>query len=175
MVSSRLPISVIVTKYSWILPIIVELGDKPFTRDDLANRLNICKSFSKTIIWIMKKLNILQQIDDKYVIDSDIVKHVNSRFICKRDRRYVFQESCNIILVRVLKDRILTKKVNIELVNKVEELLRNSKYELSLGDISKMLKERPDRVAIVLRILETCNKLIVLRDFSGKRLYRISH
>ncbi len=173
---SRIPISVIVTRYPWVVPVIYILKFEKFDRKILSEKLGICSRFSRTLIWILKKLNIVVECEDgMFKIDPEVVDQVCRKVICVKDRRFVIQEGDSMILVRLLNDRATVRVVSRDLVDLVEKKLKDIGRESNLKTIADSVGERADRVSTALRILETCGKVIIKRDESGRCLYMISH
>ncbi len=170
----RVPTSVIVTRYSWIVPIIVEMGDKYFDRKTIVEMFKISSKLARSLIWVLSRLSLIEKVDDYYrIADEKIVEEVSGRVICKRDRKiYVLREGQNIIIVNVKRHKITVRKVDRNLVERVYKSLRG-KEACTLREISEIVSENASKVSTALRALEICGIVEKYRDGSGISFYSL--
>ncbi|NPA23899.1 MAG: hypothetical protein GXO23_06370 [Crenarchaeota archaeon] len=170
---SRIPISVIVTRYSWIVPIIVEIRNELFDRNRLEKLFGISSRLARSIIWVMTRLALIERTDDKYRIASErLVEEVSRRVLCKRDRKYyVLREGESLIIVNIRRERVSVRRVDRTVVRRIYEALEQR--SLSIRELSELLSEKVERVSTALKILNICGVVDRGIDEIGRTFYSL--
>ncbi len=170
---TRVPASVIATRYSWIVPIIVEIRNSEFNRDTLTEQFNISTRLARSVIWVLSKLSIVERTERGYkIVDEKLIEELSRKVIYKRDRKYyVIREGDNLILVNVRRYKITVRKISTKILEKALSKVQEKK-EFTLKMIADEIGERVDRVCTILKILEICGIVEKLKCEDGRSMYR---
>ncbi|NPA69917.1 MAG: hypothetical protein GXO26_03845 [Crenarchaeota archaeon] len=170
---TRVPASVIATRYSWIVPIIVEIRNSEFNRDTLTEQFNISTRLARSVIWVLSKLSLIEKTEKGYrIINEKLIDELSRKIICKKDKKYyIIREGDNIILINIKRYRITVRKVNLKLVEKILSKIQEEK-SFTAKSLADDISERVDRVCTVLKIFEICGVVEKSRGEDGRSIYR---
>ncbi len=173
----------VLNNYTWLIPAIIKLHDRiEITRRDLCELLGISQDLARAIIWMLIRLKLVEKTTEtgKYKVKSSL-KEISSIFLklLVGERKYnntirivLFKDNFYYIIV-VRKRRIISRKVDREIVEKIEELLRERK--MSIKEISKEIPVAISKICDALRVLEVRGVLKKFKDkVTGKTLYLIN-
>jgi len=169
----KIPASVIATRYSWIVPIIVEIRNSEFNRDMLEKYFNISSRLARSVIWVLSRLSLVERTERGYrIINEKLIDELTRKIICRKNRKYyIIREGTNIILVNIRKYNITVRKVDVELINKVLNEVKERNIT-SLRELSERVGEKVHRICTALKILEICDIVEKVRTGEGRSLYR---
>lgn len=161
---------VLVTRYSWLIPILYELvnylnksGNLIFSKNELGNVMKVPKRLVRTCIWILQKLKIVKHDvkEGYYELDEEFYKifskRVNELNVCKFKNSYIYKFQDLYYLITIKRKRITCRKVSQELILRIIELLKNYENGLTISKIRELINEKADRVCTALKILNLFN------------------
>ena len=172
--------SVLVTKYTWLIPALLELASMDVVRRREFTRImsvEISKDLARSILWTLSKLGLIEKgyEEGTYKITPELRKHadnVRKHIVTVRKHRMLVLFGGLYYLVTVRKEKITVRFVSEELVRRVRDLLAEGPR--SVKELVDMIGEKADRVNTALRVLELLGLIEKDRiEQEGRVIYRL--
>ncbi len=169
-------------RYCWLVPAIIELNAKQqVTRKELAQILEVSQKLARTILWMLSRLGLVEKSPrtGEYLVSNslrEIAKTLRTSLVgirrYRNTTRMVLEHEDMYYIVVIRRNRIISRRVSKEIVNKVEELLRRK--SMSIDEISRTVSASIREICDSLRVLEIRGVLKRVKDGgSGKSIYLV--
>ncbi len=170
-------LSVLITRYTWLTPAVLELAEKDLVQRREFTRIlgiEIGKDLARSILWTLSKLGLVEKIDEGIYKVTDLLKirasQLRQHVVNMHKHRLLLRFGNLYYVVTIRREKITVRKVEVDVVNKIEDLLRNS--EKTIKEIVDSTGLKTDKVTTALRVLELYNKIEKVID-NEKVKYRI--
>jgi len=172
----------LVENYTWLIPAILSLRDRQtVSRKELAELLEISQDLARAILWTLSKLGLLEKSTEpgRYVVKSilrEVAENISKNVVgvkrYDKTLRIVLLRGDTYYMIVVRRKRIISRKVERDLVEKIQELLKSRR--MSIKEISDEISESTVKICDALRVLEVMGLLKRLRDANtGRVVYLI--
>ncbi len=171
--------SVLVTRYTWLIPALLELASMDVVkRRELTRIMNveIDRDLARSILWTLSKLGLVEKSDEEgtYRVTPELRKHADTirrHVVTIRKHRMLVLFGGLYYLITVRRGKITVRFVSEELVRRVRDLLSERPH--SVKELVNTIGEKADRVNTALRVLELLGLIEKDRVEQGGVIYKL--